>query len=72
MNKPLNLYPTLGEQWVTVRRRDSGKWEVHVQVFKANKLRGDAYWTTLALKTYAKKADAERYASRFGWGSQSA
>jgi len=72
MNKPLNLHPELGEKWVTVRRQDNGLWEVHVRVFKANTLRGDAYWNTLAYRTYQKKVDAERYASRFGWSGQSA
>ncbi len=72
MNKPLSLHPELGEKQATVRRQDNGLWEVHVRLFKANTLRGDAYWTTLAYRTYQKKADAERYAKRFGWGSQSA
>ena len=68
MNKPLNLRPELGEKWVTVQRQDNGLWEVHVRVFKLNTLRGDSYWVTGAFKTYGKKADAERYATRFGWG----
>jgi len=72
MNKPLNLRPELDEKWVTVRRQDNGLWEVDVRVFKLNTLRGDAYWTTLAYRTYQKRADAERYAKRFGWSSQSA
>jgi hypothetical protein len=72
MNKPLNLSPQLGERWVTVRRQTNGLWEVHVRVFKANTLRGDSYWNTEVLRTFGKKADAERYASRFGWGGQSA
>jgi hypothetical protein len=61
-----NQHPQLGEKWVTVRRQDNGLWEVHVRVFKANTLRGDSYWITLAYRTYQKKADAERYAKRFG------
>jgi hypothetical protein len=64
----LNLHPQLDEKWVTVRRQDNGLWKVHVRVFKLNTLRGDSYWNTLALRTYQKKADAERYAKRFGWG----
>jgi hypothetical protein len=63
--QPLNLSPEIGERWVNIRRQDNGKWAVHVQVFKANKLRGDAYWTTLEYRTYSKKADAERFAARF-------
>lgn len=67
MNKTetIPLHPQLGEKWVSVRRQDNGLWAVHIQVFKANKLRGDSYWTTLAFRTYQKKLDAERYASRF-------
>jgi hypothetical protein len=63
--QPLNLNPEIGERWVTVRRQDNGKWVVHVQEFKANKLRGDQYWETIIFRRYAKKADAERYAARF-------
>ena len=62
----LNLHPQLDEKWVTVRRQDNGLWKVHVRVFKLNTLRGDSYWNTLAYRTYQKKADAERYAKRFG------
>jgi hypothetical protein len=72
MNKPLNLRPQLGEKRVTVNRQNNGLWEVDVRVWKANTLRGDAYWATLAYRTYQKRADAERYARRFGWGGQSA
>ena len=57
--------PQLGERQVTLLRRDNGKWEVHVRVFKANTLRGDAYWVTLDYRTYSKKADAERFAARY-------
>jgi len=72
MNKPLPLNPQPGDRRTTVRRQDNGLWEVHIRVFKANALRGDSYWNTHALRTYQKRADAERYARRFGWGGQSA
>jgi len=57
--------PKDGERCINVRRQDNGLWEVHIQVFKFNKLRGDSYWNTLAYRTYQKKSDAERYAARF-------
>ena len=57
--------PHLGQRWVQVRRQDNGLWSVDVRIFKLNTLRGDAYWTPLAYRTYQKKADAERYAARF-------
>ncbi len=72
MNEPLNLRPQLGDQRITVRRENNGFWGVNVQVWKANTLRGDAYWGPVAYRTYQKRADAERYARRFGWGGQSA
>ena len=63
-NTPLNLNPQLGERWVTVRRLENGLWAVHERLFKANTLRGDAYWVTKTFKTFAKEADAQRLANR--------
>lgn len=57
--------PQLGDRKVRLRSMDNGHWAVQIDVFKANTLRGDAYWVTEAFKTYGKKADAERFASRF-------
>ncbi len=57
--------PQLGERRISVTPEDNGKWRVQVMVYKANKLRGDAYWVIEAFKSYAKKVDAERFASRF-------
>jgi hypothetical protein len=64
-NLTAHTLPQTGDRRITVRRQDNGFWEVHVQVFKANALRGDSYWNTLAYRTYQKKVDAERYAARF-------
>ena len=59
-------YPaSVGDRWVSVYKQDNGKWAVNVQILKLNTLRGDCYWTSLAYRTYAKKADAKRYGSRF-------
>ena len=63
-NTALNLNPAIGDRWVSVSHRSIG-WEVHVQVFKKNSLRGDSYWVTEAFKTYRKEADARRFAARF-------
>ena len=58
--------PQLGDRRVSVEPwLEAGKWIVDVKVFKANTLRGDAYWETEVHKSYAKKADAERFAARF-------
>ena len=29
------ISPQLGDLWVSLRRQDNGKWEVHVRIFKA-------------------------------------
>ena len=60
----LCLTPAIGDLWVSVRQSSNG-WTVHVQVFKANTLRGDSYWVTDAFKIYRKEADARRFAARF-------
>jgi len=66
INQPLPRNPKLGDRWVNVYPwPEVGKWTVDVKVFKANTLRGDAYWVTEAHKSYSKKADAERFAARF-------
>ena len=57
--------PELGQRWVSLRRQCNGKWGVDIRVWKANTLRGDAYWVTLDYRTYSKKADAERFAARY-------
>lgn len=57
--------PALGTLKVSVCQRGNGNWEVHVQTYKANTLRGDAYWVTTHFRLYAKEADARRFASRF-------
>jgi hypothetical protein len=63
---PAYTPPQLGDRRVSVEPWiEAGKWIVDVKVFKANTLRGDAYWETEVHKSYAKKADAERFAARF-------
>ena len=72
-NNPLLPRSKPGDRTVSVKPwPEANKWTVHVQVFKVNTLRGDAYWVTEAHKSYKKRADAERYAKRFGWCGQSA
>ena len=65
MEKTAYTFPQLGDRQVSVTRPLNGKWVVEVRVFKVNSLRGDAYWVAEAYKTYAKEADARRFASRF-------
>jgi hypothetical protein len=60
----LDTLPQLGDRQVTVYRGFNGQWVVDARVFKANTLRGDAYWVTEIFKTYAKEADARRFAAR--------
>ena len=64
-NTGLNLQTKLGERWVTVNRNENNKWVVHIRIFKANTLRGDAYWETEVFKTYAKETDARKLAARY-------
>jgi len=57
--------PVLGSVRVEVRRCENGEFWAQVLVFKANTLRGDAYWVTKAAKTFKKESDAVRWVGRF-------
>ena len=60
--------PKIGDTKVTCRYiANLDKWIVGVNIFKANTLRGDAYWTPVpnAFRTFRKEADARRFAARF-------
>lgn len=58
--------PELGDLKANVYLdKTSGEWVVDIRVFKANTLRGDAYWVPGFFKTYAKEVDARRFASRY-------
>ena len=56
--------PKIGDLKVIVK--DWGKeFAVEVSVYKQNTLRGDAYWVSKVFRTFKKKADADKFASRF-------
>lgn len=61
--KPMER-PKIGDTRVYIREYNN-KFSVQVDVFKENKLRGDAYWVTKEFKIYTKEKDALKFASRF-------
>jgi hypothetical protein len=56
--------PTLGQVKFEVRQF-ANTWTVFVSVFKANSLRGDAYWVSTEVRKYKKESDARKFAARF-------
>jgi hypothetical protein len=56
--------PSLGDVKVEVRHF-ANTWTVFVSVFKANTLRGDAYWVSKEARSFKKESDARKFASRF-------
>ena len=57
--------PALGTVRVETRRCDNGDFFALVMVYKANTLRGDAYWVTKRAKKFKKEVDAVRWVNRF-------
>ena len=56
--------PPLGQVKVKVRQFNN-TWTVYVSVFKANTLRGDAYWVSTEVRKYSKESYARKFAARF-------
>lgn len=59
------LIPIPGEVKVSIIKTDKGTFQVQVQEFKENTLRGDAYWVNKVFRTYNKQKDAIKFAVRF-------
>jgi hypothetical protein len=58
------ILPTLGDVKVWVRKSENG-WNVQVDCYKENTLRGDCYWVTKEFRSFKKEKDAQVFASRF-------
>ena len=64
MENTATSLPSLGQVKVEVRQF-ANTWTVFVSVFKANTLRGDAYWVSTEARKYSKESDARKFAARF-------
>jgi hypothetical protein len=56
--------PQLGDIKVFIRNYGNS-WNVQVDCYKENTLRGDCYWVTKEFRTFKKEKDAQVFASRF-------
>ena len=56
--------PQLGDTKVFIRKSENG-WNVQVDCYKENTLRGDRYWEVKEFRSFKKEKDAKMFASRF-------